>query len=346
MSILLKSATTPETKSNRGAKTNHNFGWDEQGFRAGSLLTAGLAYGAYRNAKKTRKAIADQARAEREAAANSVVTSSAYTLDLAACKPSNAAWVQLFQQITHAQKIIYYSFVVLVISLLVSLFFPLALIVSLGCIGTSLYIFFAKHFDLTNDDKPDNSYQFMQKLWAQLENCRRVWQIVRHDDAAPDNCETEHIAERSSVLFPTKLPAYLRYPIAPKGIHISDATLYLLYDGILILMDASKAGVGFIPYNDLKIDASTITHVEQNGKIADATEIKRRGGNPVYKYGKVVLDSRTNNRFHVELVTSNLAPVIFLADTAKTPHKWLARLLTLTYRAGYNTSNDKTKSLV
>ena len=86
-------------------------------------------------------------------------------------------------------------------------------------------------------------------------------------------------------------------------------------------MDASKAGVGFIPYNDLKIDASTITHVEQNGKIADATEIKRRGSNPVYKYGKVVLDSRTNGRFHVELVTSNLAPVIFLADTAKAPHK-------------------------
>lgn len=290
-------------------------------------FVAGAAYEAHRRnqqVKRTAKAAARENEDDNSNDKNSAIstnlapTISAYSLDIKACQPDDPERLAIVKQVPHIQRAIYTCTCVLLISFITTAFFPPALIVAFIAFFGICYFNYMPHIKLRDAAVVDPiGYDLIKTLWQKLSCCSALWCIKSRVDLPPDKCESEHVASRDRVSTTQKLPYYMRMTGKPMGLSVGGATLYFIPDVIFIVMDgSSKANcyAGFIPYSDLEINAELITQIEHK-QIRDAMEVKRFGDAPIYQYGKVTFSTRSNNRLHVEIITSNLAPVLYLKET-------------------------------
>lgn len=286
-----------------------------------ALIGTGLAYTAYSHKRKSatrRNASEAGDEVNSEDAAALIPTISAYSLDIKACQPDDPERLAIVKQVPRIQRAIYACTCVLLISFITTAFFPPALIVAFIALFGIYYFNYMPHIKLRDTAVVDPiGYDLIKTLWQKLSCCSALWCIKSRMDLPPDKCESEHVADRDDAFTTQKLPYYMRMTGKPMGLSVGDATLYFMPDVIFIVMDgSSKANcyAGFIPYNDLEINAELITQIEHK-QIRDAMEVKRLGDAPIYQYGKVTFSTRSNNRLHVEIITSNLAPVLYLKET-------------------------------
>lgn len=305
--------------------SNHGFSYSISGNgrrRATmALIGTGLAYTAYNHKRKSaarRSASEAGDEVSSEDAAALIPTISAYSLDIKACQPDDPERLAIVKQVPRIQRAIYTCTCVLLISFIATPLFPPALIMAFIALFGIYYFNYMPHIKLRDAAVVDPiGYDLIKTLWQKLSCCSALWCIKSRMDLPPDKCESEHVASRDRVSTTQKLPYYMRMTGKPMGLSVGGATLYFMPDVIFIVMDGSSRAncyAGFIPYSDLEINAELITQIEHK-QIRDAMEVKRLGDAPIYQYGKVTFSTRSDNRLHVEIITSNLAPVLYLKET-------------------------------
>lgn len=285
-------------------------------------FVAGAAYTAHQRNKQAKRAAKVAAKDNDsngdDNSANLIPTISAYSLDIEACRPDDPARLAIIKKVYRIQRSCYSCVAIAMFSLLITPIFLPALAVILVALFAAVYLNYASHIKLPDAAIGDPvSYDLIQTLWQKLDRCTALWCIKSHKDLPPDKCESEHVADRDDAFTTQKLPYYMRMHGKPMGLFVGDATLYFMPDVIFVVMNGlgkPNYGSGYIPYNDLKIDAELITQIEHK-KIRDAVEVKRLGDAPIYQYGKITFSTRSDNRLHIELITSSMLPVFYLKET-------------------------------